>query len=491
MNDIITTHQLAVVAPLLVLTMGALLILLFDVFSQGRVRHEILSATALIVAFALYALSGAFQDSAQMFSDQLFADPFSRFFALVLLGGALGALILGVNSLHDAGVEAPAEYHALLLFSLVGAIVFVSAAQFISLFIGLEIMSMALYALCASAPGRARASESGLKYFLLGSFSSAFLLYGIALLYGLTGTMVLAEVAVKLAGIDSYLPTIALGFIAIGLLFKVGAVPFHAWMPDVYQGAPTPVTAFMASAVKAAAFAAALRVFSGIYGDYAPLWSGMMAFVAAATMVTGNILALQQRSMKRMLAYSSIAHAGYLLVGILALGKNGGTAAILFYLVVYSLMTFGSLAIVHIISSASSAQKSGDDISRFQGLGAANPFLAVLMSLFLFALAGLPPGVSGLVGKIFLFGAAIRADYVGLTIIGVLSSVISCYYYLRVIVAMYFMDEVADSRSATAVYAIPLPLYAALLICAALIVLLGLFPATLFDLTVAASQHVL
>ncbi len=490
MEGIISSHQFAVIAPLLALTVGALLILLFDVFMKNEVRHEILSATAILVAFGLFALSGAFQGPQALFSDQIYADPFSRFFSLLLLAGALGALILGVNSLRDAGVEAPAEYHALLLFSIIGAIVFVSAAHFITFFIGLEIMSMALYALCASAPGRPRASESGLKYFLLGSFSSAFLLYGIALLYGLTGTMVLSEISLKLSGTDSYLPMIALAFMAIGLLFKVGAVPFHSWMPDVYQGAPMPITAYMACAVKAAAFAAALRVFSGIYGDYAMLWSGMMACVAAATMIVGNVLALQQRSMKRMLAYSSIAHAGYLLLGVLALGKNGGSSAILFYLVIYSLMTFGSFAVVHVVSNSVGSQKSNDDIARFQGLGSAHPVLAILMSLFLFALAGLPPGVSGLVGKIFLFGAAIRADYVGLSIIGVLSSAVSCYYYLRVIVAMYFMDEVAVDRNAGA-YAIPLPLYAALLICAFLVILLGIFPSMLLDLTVAATQKVL
>jgi NADH-quinone oxidoreductase subunit N len=372
--------------------------------------------------------------------------------------------------------------------------VLVSAANFITLFLGLEILSMALYALCASAPGRPRSSESALKYFLLGSFSSVFLLYGIALLYGVTGTFDLVSINARLINTDSYLPMIAFLLIALGLLFKLGAVPFHFWIADVYQGAPTPITAFMACAVKAAAAAVVLRVISGVFADLHGLWSGMIACCAVLTMVVGNIVALQQRSMKRMLAFSSVAHAGYLLVGVLAIGPQyGGAAAIAFYLVTYAAMTFGSFAVVQIVSAGQASKKNSDDVSRFQGLSSTHPFLAACMALFLFSLAGLPPGVSGLVAKFFIFSAAVRADYVILSVVGVLMSAVSCYYYLRVVVAMYFMEPpvVAGESSPAASFDIPLPLTAVLVFAALLVVVLGLFPARLFEVAQQVTSSLL
>lgn len=488
MESVISSDQLMAIAPLVVLTAGALLMLMFEVFIDRDWRREILSATALLISSLLYLYNTDLYAAGQvMFSGHLSVDRFSQFFSLFVLFSALAAVILGARVLKEQGVEAPGEYHALLLFCVIGTIVFVSAAHFMTLFIGLEIMSMALYALCASAPGRPRSSEAALKYFLLGSFSSAFLLYGVALLYGMTGTMVISEMSSGLPAGNGYLPMFSFLMVAFGLVFKAGGVPFHFWMPDVYQGAPTPITSFMASAVKAAAFAVMLRVFSGVFSDISLLWAGMLACVAAATMIVGNLLALQQRSMKRMLAYSSIAHAGYMLVGVLALGKQaGGASAILFYLVAYAAMTFGAFAIVQVVSNTFSSQKNSDDVSRFQGLGSAQPVLAILMSLFLFAMAGLPPGLSGLVGKFFLFSAAVKADYVMLSVVGVVCSAISCYYYLRVIVAMYFMEPAP--ASGTTEGAVSLPLYAILIVCAVLVVLLGAFPSRLLDLSMLATQ---
>ena len=484
MTGIISYSAFSQVLPLIILSVGALLTLLFEVFIKHEWRKEILSATAIVAAVGTYAVNSAqFEPHKVLFSGHLYADPFALFFSLFILVVALGAIILGIKGLNQEGVESAGEYHALFLFGLVGALVLVSAANFITLFLGLEILSMALYALCASAPGRTRSSEAALKYFLLGSFSSVFLLYGIALLYGVTGSLELAAINSKLVNADSYLPMVAFVLIAVGLLFKIGAVPFHSWIADVYQGAPTPITVFMACAVKAAAAAVVLRVVAGVFGDLTGLWSGMIACCAALTMIVGNIVALQQRSMKRMLAFSSVAHAGYLLVGLLALGPQyGGAAAVAFYLVAYALMTFGSFAVVQIIIAGQGSKKSNDDVSRFQGLSTTNPFLAASLALFMFSLAGLPPGISGLVAKFFIFSAAVRADYVILSVVGVLASAVSCYYYLRVVVAMYFMEPPAvEGETSALVYSIPIPLIALLVLAALSVVLLGVFPARLFE----------
>jgi NADH-quinone oxidoreductase subunit N len=484
MTGMISSSALSQVLPLIILTVGALLTLLFEVFIKHEWRKEILSATAIVAAVGSYAVNSAlFEPHKILFSGHLYADPFALFFSLFILVVALASIILGIRGLAQEGVESSGEYHALFLFGLVGALVLVSAANFITLFLGLEILSMALYALCASAPGRTRSSEAALKYFLLGSFSSVFLLYGIALLYGLTGSLELASINAKLVNTDSYLPMVAFVLITVGVLFKLGAVPFHSWIADVYQGAPTPITAFMACAVKAAAAAVVLRVVAGVFGDLTGLWSGLIACCALLTMIVGNIVALQQRSMKRMLAFSSVAHAGYLLVGVLAVGPQyGGAAAIAFYLVSYAAMTFGSFAIVQIVSAGHGSKKSSDDVSRFQGLSSTHPFLAGCMALFLFSLAGLPPGVSGLVSKFFIFSAAVRADYVILSIVGVLASAVSCYYYLRVVVAMYFLEPpVVEGEGAAPAYSVSLPLAALLLLAALLVVLLGIFPARLFE----------
>jgi NADH-quinone oxidoreductase subunit N len=483
----INIQELFLVAPLIILTAGALLILLLEVFIKHDWSRSIVSMATIALALLMYLYCGdQFQLGKSLFSGHFAVDRLAYFFAILVLLIGLGAVILSSRNLRQLGIEARGEYHALLLFSMIGAIVFVSSMHFISLFIGLEIMSMALYALCASAPTESKSSEAALKYFLLGSFSSAFLLYGIAILYGLTGSMELNQVPLILAGVDSTMPMIAFSLVAIGLLFKVGVVPFHSWMPDVYQGAPTPVTAYMACAVKAAGFAVILRVIGGTFIEFSALWAGFVAFVAVATMVLGNCMALQQRSIKRMLAYSSIAHAGYLLVGVLALNNNqGGAAGILFYLISYSLMTFGCFAIVQIVSNSFSQQKNSDDIAHFQGLGKSSPLLAALLTLFLFALAGLPPGVAGFVGKFFLFSAAVRADYVMLSVVGVLASAVSCYYYLRVIVAMYFIDT---SSVQVVVPNVSKTIQVTLILCALLVIMIGILPSRLYDISVAAVQ---
>jgi len=370
--------------------------------------------------------------------------------------------------------------------------IFASSAELITMFLGLETMSMALYCLCGAALGRRRSAESALKYFLLGSFSSAFLLYGIALLYGLTGTTSIPAIAGSLAGADQSILFFSLGLMLVGLIFKLGAVPFHFWAPDVYEGAPTPVTAYMACVIKASAVVAALRVLWVGFGGQIVFWSGAVWLIAVLTMVIGNLAALRQRGLKRMLAYSSVAHAGYLLVAFLAHGVElGGGAAILYYLIAYTFMTMGAFAIVLSVTGQASGDQPGeklggdvlqsDDISRFNGLGYRRPVVAIVMSLFMLSLAGIPPGMAGLLGKVYIFTAAVKAQYVGLAIIGVLASAISCYYYLRVIVAMYFLEGESVTAPARVDASATPAFVGAVGVCAIGVVYLGLNPEPFYE----------
>ncbi|MBN8547950.1 MAG: NADH-quinone oxidoreductase subunit N [Deltaproteobacteria bacterium] len=473
--------DLALVSPVIVLSVGALLLILIESFVNRPWPRELFTGLVLFCGiFSLEIFAPGYVSGGTAFNGLIYADGFSWFFTFLLLVGALLALMLGIHTLKDEGIESPGEYYVLLLISTVGAIIFSTSAELITLFLGLEIMSMALYCLCGSAISMRRSSESALKYFLLGSFSSAFMLYGVAILYGLTGSTVVDQIASAISKTDVTAMHFGMALLLIGFVFKLGAVPFHFWAPDVYEGAPTPITAYMACVIKASAVAAMLRVLWTAFGELVLFWSGAIWYLAFFTMVIGNIIALRQRSLKRMLAYSSIAHAGYILVGFLAPGVDfGGGAAILYYIVSYTVMTMGAFGVVLAVSSKHSASNHPDDISRFNGLGYRSPFLGFAMSIFMLSLAGIPPGMAGLLGKVYIFSAAVKADYVGLAIIGVLCSAISSYYYLRVIVAMYFVE--ADEDESVKVARPSFPLVGALSICIVAAVLLGLFPSALYN----------
>lgn len=473
--------DLALVSPAIVVSAGALLLILLDSFIKRPWPRELFTCLVLLGGmFALQMFAPAFVSGSTAFNGLMYADAFSWFFTFLMLVGALLALMLGIHSLKQEGVESPGEYYVLLLISTVGAIIFSTSAELITLFLGLEMMSMALYCLCGAAIGMRRSSESALKYFLLGSFSSAFMLYGVAILYGLTGSTLIEQIAVTISKTDVTAMHFGMALLLIGFVFKLGAVPFHFWAPDVYEGAPTPITAFMACVIKASAVAATLRVLWTGFGQLVLFWSGAIWYLAVFTMVVGNIVALRQRSLKRMLAYSSIAHAGYILVGFLAPGVEfGGGAAILYYIVAYTVMTMGAFGAVLAVTSKYSSSHHPDDISRFNGLGFRSPFLGFAMSIFMLSLAGIPPGMAGLLGKVYIFSAAVKADYVGLAIIGVLCSAVSSYYYLRVIVAMYFVE--ADGAEPATVSRPSIPLLGALSLCIAAAVLLGLFPSALYN----------
>jgi NADH-quinone oxidoreductase subunit N len=373
------------------------------------------------------------------FSRMLAGDGFATFFTYVTL--VVGGLTVLASDAYLADWEQNhGEYYCLVLLSMVGMLLMGGAMHLLVFFLGLETMSIAIYALAGFLRTGDNA-ESGLKYFILGGFSSAFLLYGIALLYGTAGTTqlqdLLAFFKAQPALLASPLALAGVGLLLVGFLFKVAAVPFHMWTPDVYQGAPTPVTGFMAVGAKAAGFAALLRVFIAAFpvisGDMVPVLWGL----AALTMVVGNVVAISQTNIKRMLAYSSIAHAGYILMALVAYGipkvSQDAIASALFYLVTYAITSFGSWAVVIALEKG---EGKGLEIADFAGLGRKRPVLAAAMTVFMLSLTGMPPTL-GLVGKFYLFRTAIEGGFIGLAVIGVLTSLVSAYYYLRVVVTMY------------------------------------------------------
>lgn len=473
------TQELGLFSPALVLTAGAFLILMLEVFLKRAWSRAAVTLVSIVGALlALAKFQAGFMPNRTIFWGALFADPYSLMVSAIILAASALPVLIGMKSLSAEGIDSESEYYSLYLMSLVGAIIFASAADLITLFLGLEIMSMALYCLCGGAIRFRRSGEAALKYFILGSFSSAFLLYGIAILYGLTGSLVISKIAEAAMAQQGALLFFALALMLVGFIFKIGAVPFHFWVPDVYEGAPTPVTAYMSCVVKAGAIAAALRVVWSGFAEFPIFWDYSISVIAGATMLIGNLVALRQRSLKRMLAYSSIAHAGYMLLAFLAPRYDGGPA-IFYYLIGYSAMTMGAFAVVMAVASAYNNEKGSDDITRFNGLAARSPFLAAMMSLFMLSLAGLPPGMVGLLGKFYIFNSAISAGYVSLSILGILASAVSVYYYLRVIVAMYFIESKGDEAEPVPVVAKPLKL--ALLVCAVLVVFGGTFPAPLYD----------
>ncbi len=414
------------------------------------------------------------------FGPGFLADPMTWFFSVFSVLGTAACVLLCYGSLKTYGIQSSSDFYAILLMTLVGAVVLLASGELITMFVGLEILSMGLYCLCVSSSTSSRGVEAGIKYFILGSFSSAFFLYGIALIYGITGSTVLTEIGDVLPHAGRAVSGIAIGLVSVGIFFKLGAVPFHFWTPDVYQGVPHPVTSFMASVVKMAVVSIAIRILWIAFGDEVVVtwWSGFAWTVAVLTMVGGNLIAVRQRNVKRMLAYSSIAHVGYMCAALLVPSNQfGGGAALLFYIVTYSSVTIGAFAITMTVTGSLVDEPRADDITLFQGLSATRPGLALLMSLFMLTLAGLPPGVAGLLGKFYIFSAVVQGNYVGLAIIGALCSAVSCFYYLRVIVAMYFQPSLEGGPVPDAV---SLPVRVTLAACALASIFFGIFPSPLY-----------
>ncbi|MGW0157711.1 NADH-quinone oxidoreductase subunit NuoN [Mycobacterium sp. NPDC003323] len=383
-------------------------------------------------------------------------------------------------------VVAQTEVFPLMMLGLGGMMIFSAADDLLTMFVALEVLSLPLYLMCGLARRRRLVSqEAALKYFLLGAFASAFFLYGIALLYGYSGGFRLDDIATAVAdgGPDTALALAGVGLVAVGILFKVGAVPFHSWIPDVYQGAPTPVTAFMAAATKIAAFGAMLRIFYVALPGLVSDWRPMMWVIAIATMVVGTLTAVTQNDVKRMLAYSAVAHTGFILTGVIALNE-AGISATLFYLFAYGFSTLGAFALAGLVRRADGEEET--TLSAWAGLGRRYPVVGVVFSLFLLAFAGIPL-TSGFVSKFAVFKAAAEGGAAGLVVIGVIASAVAAYFYVRVIVLMFFTDPPADAPEVVVPSALTM---AAVTLTAAVTFALGALPQPLLDLVNDAQQFV-
>jgi len=427
--------------PVIVLIVWATLLLVVDLF----IDKEKKGTTALLAAAGLALTMGIsisqLGQTSTGFSGMVALDGFSTFVNVLLLFSGLMGIAVAYNYLKRMEIER-GEYYSLILFSIVGMMLMAQATDLIMVFIALELLSIPLYVLAAFASTSPSAEEAGVKYFLLGAFSGSFVVYGIALVFGAAGSTAIAEIAAAAAAgtADVTLMLAGAGLILVGFGFKVAAVPFQMWTPDVYQGAPTSVTAFMAAGAKIAGFAALMRVFSIAFPSLAVDLTPVLAVLAALTMIVGNVSAIAQKNIKRMLAYSSIAHAGYILMAFVAFGNpdlvQDAISAGIFYLLAYAVTNFGSWAIV---ISLEEKEGKGLDLSDYAGLGRTNPIMAAAMTVFMLSLIGVPPTL-GLVGKLYLFRVVVEGGFVWLAIIGVLTSLISAFYYLRLVVIMYMHE---------------------------------------------------
>src|SRR5436309_8002774 len=428
-------YQLLPVLPELVLAVGAMALLMLGAYrGEGTTRLVApLAGVVLVVTGLLERMLAA--GKLTTFGGSFIVDDFARFLKILAIIGSAVTLILSTEFLSDPSRRI-FEYSILVLLSTTGMLMLISAADLIMLYLGLELMSLALYVVAASNRDNAKSTEAGLKYFVLGALSSGMLLYGASLIYGFTGT-------VDFAGIAAAVKTGSVGivfglvFLLAGLCFKVSAVPFHMWTPDVYEGAPTPVTAFFASAPKVAALAVFTRVTLTAFPGIVPQWQQILVFVAIASMALGSFAAIGQKNIKRLMAYSSIGHMGFALVG-LASGTVEGAQGVLVYIAIYVAMTLGTFAFI--LSMKRNGQPM-EQISDFSGLSRTNPMLAFFFAMLLFSLAGVPP-LAGFFAKWYVFVAAIKANLFTLAVIGVLTSVVGAYYYLSIIKVMYFEEPV-------------------------------------------------
>ncbi len=469
--------SLAVLAPTLIVMGAGCLVLLLDLLPPRASKAHLATVALLGVVAALLTSLAAWGGRGRGFRDMVILDNYALFFHVVICYGAALIVLLSIDYLRRSGVES-GEYYALVLFSTSGMLLLTSASDLIVVFIAIELMSLSLYVLSGLFKRRRQAGEASMKYFLLGAFASAFLLYGIALLYGATGTTSIDRIAAAAAAAPHDTLLIAgLGLLLVGFGFKISSAPFHMWVPDVYEGAPTSVTALIATGSKAAVFAVLVRLLlSGVRAVQAD-WTAVLWVLAALTMTLGNVVAIAQSNLKRMLAYSSIAHVGYMLVG-LAAGGAAGAGAVLFYLLAYTFTTAGTFGVITLCVRAG---EEAVDVRDYAGLGRRHPVLAFALALLLLSLVGIPP-LAGFVGKFYLFGAAVRAGFVWLAVLGVLNSAIAAYYYLRVIVTMYMQEPDEQSASVAPSFAGGL----ALTIAVIGVVLLGLMPAPFVDLAQVA-----
>lgn len=471
------------VAPEIVLCAVGILVMILDPF-MGAAKQRTLGWIAFAgTLLALGAVHIAASDPGPAYSNLFFADGFSLFVHVIVIGAAALAILGSINYLDHEGIQR-GEYYALVLFATAGMGILGGANELVTAFLGLEMSSIATYILAGFRKRALKSNEASLKYFILGSFATAFFLYGIAMVYGATGSTEISRIATILGGLH-HLPNLAvlgLGLIFVGLGFKVVVAPFQVYAPDVYEGAPTPVTALLASAPKAATFALMLRIFFVAFGSAGHVWFWAIWISAVLTMFVGNLAALVQTNVKRMLAYSSIAHAGYIMVAFIA-STDLGIAAVLFYLAAYALMKMGAFLVVTHLGQTGEQRL---EIRDYAGLGMRQPVLAACFSLFLLSLLGLP-ATGGFLGKFFAFQAALDSRVIWLVVIAAINSVIGAYYYLRVIISMYFWEPSKD-YSPTAVAP---ALSVALFVAALGTLYLGIFPARVLVLARSAAASLL
>jgi NADH-quinone oxidoreductase subunit N len=458
-------------------------------------RRRAIAAVALIGIVAVALLAAAYAPAFSgagptvgpgygqgSFTDSLgrpgyMTDGFSLVFKIIFLIGAALAVLMAARFLDHEGAQA-GEFYAMLVFAVLGMMLLASGNDFAVLYIGLETMALSVYVLVGFTKASRQSNEAALKYFLLGALASGILIYGVSLVYGTTGTFNLDGIALAIAeGSAAPRSLLAVGaiLVLVGMAFKIAAVPFHMWTPDAYEGAPTPVTAFISTAAKAAAFAMFLRVFLKGFWGLAADWTPLLVLLSIASMTLGNVVAILQDNVKRMLAYSSIAHAGYMLLGLIAVGASGGDVmtqrygmtAVVLYLLVYTFTNMGAFGLVVMLRRR---EIVGDRVEDFRGLSRTNPIAAATMLVFLLSLAGIP-STSGFIGKWWLFGSAVRADYAWLAVIAVVNSAISLYYYARVVVAMYMTPPETAER-----IDVPAPLAAALAVSLAFTLVIGVYP---------------
>jgi NADH-quinone oxidoreductase subunit N len=440
--------DLGQIAPIATLTGFFLFAIVTDLVLPRRRRGGAVAIVA-VTGFA-YSLGTAvyrwrYAQGGSAYHQFATGDNFALFFEVLFATLGILTVALSHSYLQKRGLLEP-EFHILIMAAVIGMMVLGSATSLVTVFLGLELLSIALYIVCGYARTDSRSQEAAAKYLLVGGFASAFVLYGMALIYGGAGTTVIPEIAKRLDAAAAGNPLILLGIVlmGVGFAFKVSAAPFHMWTPDVYQGAPLPVTAFMSVGTKAAAFAMIVRVFSGGLPHLAPEWQALLAFVAATSMVVGNLMAIAQSSLKRLLAYSGVAQAGYILIGVIAGGQNG-LSAVLYYLFVYMFMNFGAFGVITLLAGP---EGDRDHISDLEGLGRRNPVMGILMTVFMFSLAGFPPSV-GFFGKLFLFTAGVGAGYTWLVVLAVLMSVVSVFYYVRVLVPVWSTSTRTDGVPAS------------------------------------------
>lgn len=463
-----TGMNLSLLLPELVLVATGVALVLVDLFTE---RKRVLVSVGLAgVLLALAALIPGFGTSAPIWSDMIQVDSFAAFFKVVFLAVAALVLLVSLEYVERERIQA-GEFYALLLFATLGMFLMASSLNLLTIYLGLELLALSSYALVGLLKRDARSVEASIKYFLIGAMTSAVLLFGISLIYGVTGTTQLPQVAAALAAGTASQPVLLAGmlFLLAGLAFKVAAFPFHMWAPDTYDGSPTPISAFLITGSEAAGFAALLRVFLVGLPGLADQWAWIFAVLAVLTMTYGNVTAIAQTGIKRLMAYSAIAQAGYVLVG-LAVANGQGAAAMLYYLLVYAFMTVGAFAVIILLSN----HGEGEEISDFRGLGQRSPVFAWALVIYFLSLIGIPP-TAGFFGKLGLFNAAIAADMTWLAVVMVINSVISAPYYFKVIRTM-FLEEADQPDLLRA----PASLTWAMAITLAVTLTLGILPEQVF-----------